>query len=333
MHPTLHSDPITGTKVIYAPQRAQRTNAFAEDLFTLPDGAQCPFCPGNETLTPAELYAIRSPGSPPNHPGWQLRIIPNAFPAVVLPSPSVGEGPGGANDSTPALGHHELLIESPNHDDSWTTLPTGQLALVLLSIRVRLLQWSQEKSILCAHIFKNVGCRAGASLAHPHLQLMGMAFTPHPTLREMERSQQYLHQHHSDYWSTLCSAKVQSNPLIIHQDDFFTTLCPPVSKVPYEAWLLPNQPAFHYHHLADADCDALAGHLQLVMNKLNRRLGPVTHNIIWRLPPLHDDPKPWYRWRIEIVPRLTSFAGFELGAGIYINPIPPQQAARDLNAP
>jgi UDPglucose--hexose-1-phosphate uridylyltransferase len=114
--------------------------------------------------------------------------------------------------------------------------------------------------------------------------------------------------------------------LIIHQDIEFVTLCPPVSRVPYELWLLPRQSGA-FESLSFDSYKTLAQHLQTILHRLEGCIGKVSHNIIWKLPPRGHASLPW---RIEILPRLTTFAGLELGSGLYVNPIRPELAANQL---
>jgi len=326
-HPTLHSDPITGVKVIYAPGRAERKNAFSDDINAMPtDDEPCPFCPGHESETPPEVFAVRSPQSEPNQPGWQLRIVPNRYPALQSPFEVAEE----MDPSLVATGYHEILIETEDHNASWTTIPTDQVALVFQAICSRLRQWGNDPAIQAVQIFKNVGLRAGATLVHPHLQMMAMGFPPHG--HEFLRSINYWHSHQRDYWQSLLDAEIKRPSRLLINDGTFASFCPPVSRVPYEMWILPIRSRFHFHVLSDGELQQLAAHVQLLLRWLENQFGPTAHNILWRLSPLQHTPLYSYRWRLEIVPRLINFAGYELSAGIYINPILPEVAAEKLRA-
>jgi UDPglucose--hexose-1-phosphate uridylyltransferase len=298
--PELCIDPITGAEVLYAPQRAKRINALVREPLILPNSDFCPFCPGNEEETPAEVY--RWPTSP--DVSWQLRIVPNRFPAVATQLFS----------DSPAYGRHEVLIESARHEDDWLSLSVEHLAHVFEAIAARLRHWSTDPRAHYIQVFKNVGSRAGATLGHPHLQLVSLNYRPERILKEMHHVQEK------------CPALLEYKNLVVQRDDNYVTLCPPVSRVPYELWLLPQQQTA-FDALSFDDYVKLAQHLQVSLHQLEAVIGKVAHNVIWKLPPTAHAHLPW---RIEVLPRLTTFAGLELGSGLYVNPIRPELAAAQL---
>jgi UDPglucose--hexose-1-phosphate uridylyltransferase len=316
--PRFEVDPITGTQVIYAPQRAERSNAFAIDVLDVPAGP-CPFCPGNEAETPPEVWAIRPAASRPNTPGWTARVVRNRYPTLAPP---------GAIASFDT-GLHEVLIETDRHEATWADMTAQELATTFEAIQHRLRTYAVDERLQSVQVFKNFGIRAGASLAHPHLQLLALCSTPAFLVRELQRSQAWTPQHGEDYWQqAIDQARAEERAVL--DEGGFVTVCPAVSRVPYEMWLLPTRPELHWQDAKRADFQALAQHVSRVMHQLQGALGFVAHNVIWRLPPLRESATPWYRWRLELVPRLITFAGFELGAGIYVNPILPTQAAARL---
>lgn len=300
--PELCIDPITGAEVLYAPQRARRTNALVREQLILPITDFCPFCPGHEEETPTAVY--RWP-TDPKQP-WHLRLVPNRFPAVTTSL---------LNESSPsAYGQHEVLIESARHDDDWLSLSIEHLAHIFEAIAHRLRHWSNDPRAQYVQVFKNVGTRAGATLGHPHLQLMSLDYCPMHIVHESQNLKKNLpalfdHQH-----------------LMVVEDAEHATLCPPVSRVPYELWLLPRKEGA-FQSLSFEAYLSLAHHLQTTLDRLEAVIGKVSHNIIWKLPPRGHAHLPW---RIEIMPRLTTFAGLELGSGLYVNPIRPELAAQQI---
>ncbi|HQR09605.1 MAG TPA: hypothetical protein PLN21_22475 [Gemmatales bacterium] len=295
-------DSITGAEVLYAPQRANRTNALVREPMILPVTDFCPFCPGHEEETPAELYRWPTDTSQP----WQLRLVPNRFPAVAAKLHN--------NASPSAYGQHEVLIESACHDDDWLSLSVENLAHIFEAIASRLRHWSSDPRAHYVQVFKNVGTRAGATLGHPHLQLMSLDYCPVHIVKEAQNLKEHL------------PALFAYQRLTIEKDANYVTLCPPVSRVPYELWLLPRH-AGAFETLGFEGYLALARHLQTMLHRLEAVIGKVSHNIIWKLPPRGHAHLPW---RIEIFPRLTTFAGLELGSGLYVNPIRPEKAAEQL---
>lgn len=288
--------------MLYAPQRARRTNALVREQLILPVTDFCPFCPGHEEETPPAIY--RWPIG--HNQRWQLRLVPNRFPAVATQLQSEA--------SPSACGHHEVLIESARHDDDWLSLSTEHLAQIMEAIATRLRHWSNDPRARYVQVFKNVGTRAGATLGHPHLQLMSLDYCPMHIVHEAQNLKEHL------------PALFQQQHLMIEQDASYVTLCPPVSRVPYEVWLLPRLSGA-FDKLSFEGYLTLARHLQSTLRRLEEVIGKVSHNIIWKLPPRDHAHLPW---RIEFFPRLTTFAGLELGSGLYVNPIRPELAAEQL---
>lgn len=303
--PQLCIDPITHVQVLYAPLRAKRTNALVREPCTLPVNDFCPFCPGHEKDTPPHVYRWPKAETTP----WQLRVVPNRFPAVA-------NGDEAADSA--AFGHHSVLIESAKHDDDWTSLTVEQLARILEACAIQLKAWLSDARSRFVQVFKNVGTRAGATLAHPHLQLMSLNHVPDYVSTEFSHSQAEIANH--------LQHMVNNRSLQVHADQHFVTLCPSVSRVPYEVWILPlhEKP---YTSLTEQEHQQLAQHIKVIHARLINAIGVVSHNIIWRLPPRGKDQYPW---RIEILPRLTTFAGLEIGSGLYVNPILPDAAAGHL---
>lgn len=302
-------DPITGHDVIYAPRRADRSNAFVRENLVMPEDSFCPFCVGNEAETPPEV--ARWPADPQQP--WQGRVIPNRFPIV-------------DTDSESGYGKHEIVIESSRHDASWVSMSSAELANVLLAVQQRIKHLESDARLQCIQVFKNVGVRAGASLAHPHLQIVGMEMIPAQLEGEKVLARRYREQHDCDYHQQL----LQQLPdeLVVNKSDDFVTLCPPVSKMPYEMRLMPLVKTA-YTGMSTTQLLELAKVLQQTHRQLTAAVGPVAHNILWKLPLRGEPQESWY---LEILPRLTTMAGLEFSTGIYVNPILPAVAAANLRS-
>lgn len=307
--PQLVVHPITGDEVLYAPLRARRANALIREQLVLPVSDFCPFCPGNEHETPPAIYRWPAASDTP----WQLRVVPNRFPVIATIDKHLQ--PEAASN---ALGRHEVLIESANHDDDWSSLPTVHLAQVLFAVGERVREWSTDPRSQQIQVFKNVGTRAGATLAHPHMQLLSMNYLPLRIVDEMKALEQVGSPYHLP--------QLQDLMLIVEHNISWMTYCPPVSRVPYEMCIVPPEHK-PFQHLSFDELLGLATHLQSTFHRLEAAVGKISHNVIWRLPPHYHDH---IAWRIEILPRMTTFAGLELGTGLYVNPIRPEVAARHL---
>lgn len=302
-------DPITCHDVIYAPRRADRSNAFVRETLVMPDDTFCPFCVGNEAETPPEV--ARWPVDPQQP--WQGRVIPNRFPIVDTNSES-------------GYGKHEIVIESANHDASWLSMTSAELANILLAVQQRIKHLESDPRLHCIQVFKNVGVRAGASLAHPHLQIVGLEMIPAQLDSEQALAHLQKQEHGCDYHQQL----LQQLPdeLVVNRNEAFVTLCPPVSKMPYEMRILPLS-STSYTGMSSNQLLELAKVLQQSLRQLTAAVGPVAHNILWKLPLRGEPQEAWY---LEILPRLTTMAGLEFNTGIYVNPILPAVAATNLRS-
>ncbi|HMO35127.1 MAG TPA: DUF4931 domain-containing protein [Gemmatales bacterium] len=310
-------DPVTGIEVLYAPERAERSHALVHDGLELPEDAFCPFCPGHEAHTPPEIARW------PEEPTWQGRIIPNRFPIVdtniqTKPRTAIYPYPG---PPLPAYGRHELIIESPRHHDTWLTQTSSELVQILGATQARVRSMFQDEQIQCVQVFKNMGVRAGASLSHPHLQIVGLGFLP----ASLERTKPAPLSRETDELY-LSPASSGLSRLLLDKTDHFVAYCPPVSLVPYQMRIQPRC-AVPYPELSSAQSLELAILLQKALRLLFSYLGPTAHNVLWQIPPRRQQP---HYWHLDIMPRLTTMAGLEWLTQLHVNPILPVVAAEHL---
>lgn len=187
--PELRRDPITGRWVIFAAERAQRPADFAFEERE-PATAHCPFCEGHEADTPPEIQADRANGSLPNKPGWRVRVVPNKYPALRIEGDLDKEGEG-LYDRMNGIGAHEVFIEGPQHESSITALPHETFKSTVLAYRDRLRDLKKDRRLAYALVFKNVGARAGASLAHNHSQLIATPVVPIRVKQEIDGAHRF----------------------------------------------------------------------------------------------------------------------------------------------
>jgi UDPglucose--hexose-1-phosphate uridylyltransferase len=314
----LRSDPIVGRKVYIAEDRAGRPNDYAGVRIAETPATNCPFCAGHEGQTPAATAEI--PGDGP----WQVRVIPNKYPAVrydAMEAAGAAEAP---------LGAHEVIVESPRHLRDVTELSTDELATVLSVYRDRLRYWSKDERLRHATLFKNVGFAAGASLGHVHTQLVALPFVPATVEAELEGSRRHYQSRGECIYCRLLADELRTGARLVAQQGSFAAFCASAGRQPYETWLLPQQHAAQFHELADGDLAAFASLLQQVLGKLRQRLGELSYNLILHTLPFHSDEARLYHWHWELIPRTSHFAGLEWGAGVHINPLAPERAAQRL---
>lgn len=328
--PEFRQNVITGNRVVIAEDRAARPGAFAK--WPTPDeSGMCPFCEGNESETPPEVLAVRSTDSQPNGPGWQVRIVPNRYPALSQMPEVTGASLDSAtsrrgNDWTPcqdAIGRHEVIIESPTHIQSFTELAPEAMSQVVRCYRDRLRQLAECDNIACAVLFKNSGAGAGASLSHIHSQLMALPFVPQSIEQELERCD-------LSTWSDWLEHEQSAGERIVCSDDNYVVLCPFASRFPLETWIVPTVDDAHFETMSNERVDALATLLQGTLSRLEATTAGAAYNFYLRTAPWRTDIPAGYRWRVEIVPRLVNPGGFEWATGIHLNPISPERATQAL---
>ncbi len=328
----LRQDPVTGRRVIIAPGRALRPSDF-RDPDTRPDFADksgsCPFCEGSEGLTPPEILALRPPPSPANSPSWLVRVVPNKYPAL-SPEGDIERKTEGIFESIGGWGTHEVIIESPGHDQTFATMTEGQIGRVFQTFRSRILDLKKDPRLQYILIFKNHGYAAGATLRHPHSQLLAMPVVPSEVSRELQWAESYFKLKEHCLFCDMLQQEVAAGTRMIDRNEDFVALAPYASRFPFEARILPRKHESAFENMPAASLENLARSVKRLMAKLDSALALPASNLVIHTAPLGEAPLDYYHWHIEVMPRLSKIGGFELGSGIYINPMPPEEAARRL---
>jgi UDPglucose--hexose-1-phosphate uridylyltransferase len=339
--PEIRIDQLTGLRTILAAARADRPNAFTVERRPLPDPEGCPFCGGREQSTPGEVWATRPQGGEPNTPGWAQRAVPNLYPALKPgganpPAPERDSGFSAAADplratarvrepdlfsSRPAIGAQEVIVHSPRHVSSLIELDPEELAGAVAAWRARMRAHADAALV---QLILNEGPGAGASREHSHAQLYVLPFVPAAVARERERVASYRERTGgSGLLSDVLAEEVRRGERLVAIDDEAALVCPWASRSPYELRLIPRQesPRFEDDETGAAMLGtamrALAGHFD----------GPPELNLWVRSAPRGTDH---FHWHIDIAPKLTVKAGFEMATGVDINVYPPERAAADL---
>lgn len=331
-------DPLKGAWVITENQRTRQPREFIIERQQTPITV-CPFCPGQESKTPAEVFALRPDDSPANRPGWQVRVVPNKFPVLRIEG-HLQEHEFGLYRGIPGVGAHEVIIETPDHRRSLADLDIRETAGVLQAYRARLLDLRQDLRFRYLQIFKNHGVEAGAPLPHAHSQLMAVPITPPVVRRELNSCRKHYLETGRCLICDLLAQEIADGRRVVFNDGQFLVLAPYASCFPFELCLFP---ILHNHDFAlqsDAELLACAKALQNMLRRLYRLLEDPPYNfILHTAPPIkaqNDKPGNWetlpmdYHWHIELVPRLNQIAGFEWGSGFFINSLPPENAAAFL---
>ncbi len=327
--PELRKDPVTRRWVIIATERAARPTDFPRGEVETNASEACPFCEGREGRTPPEIAAIRRPGTAPNAPGWQVRVVPNKYPALRIEG-STAVTLDGVFELMGGVGAHEVIIETPHHTDHPARMAPERLAPVLWMYRERYRDLDRDERFKYLLLFRNHGRSAGASLSHPHSQLIALPIVPKRAMEELEGAQQYFAREGRCLYCDIVRQEEAQRTRLVWQNDDFVAFAPYASWCPFELWVLPRAHTASFGELGDGQIPRLAEMLHQVLGRLHTCLGNPPYNYIIHTAPYEGKAGHFYHWHIEVIPRLSQVAGFEWGSGFYINTVPPEDAARYL---
>jgi UDPglucose--hexose-1-phosphate uridylyltransferase len=373
--PEYRQDPLTDRIVIVAEERASRPHQFDIENSYVSDDSEtyrkfCPFCEGNENLTPNEITAFRVAGSLPDSSGWSVRVVPNKFPAVIhnIPDFPVSFNEYGwfsnysnkfyhpenklFNQPVPGFGHHEVIVDTPRHILSISEMSDNEVVDMFRMYQNRLQSLRQEKCWEYVQIFKNVGAAAGASISHSHSQLLAMPFVPRKILLIWDTAASYPLFSKSSYplfsktkrkkqnlpacaWCDRLKSELSEQKRIVEETPHFVTLCPFVSRFPCEVEIYPKP------HESNFDDNTRIPEFALLVRRTIMRLEkavtglkkPLAYNLVLNTEPFDSSClslKNIFHWHLSILPSLARAAGFEWGTGLHINPVSPEKAAFQL---
>jgi len=326
--PELRKDPIIGRWVIVSTERGKRPSSFSEPEKKTKEGF-CPLCPGNEDKTPPEVYADRPHGSHPDTPGWSLRVVPNKFPALRVEGDLDRRGEG-IYDKMNGVGAHEVIVECEGHNDTPASIPVSHFEKVLLTYRARINELYKDTRFKCVSVFRNQGEAAGASLAHPHSQLIALPVVPKRLTEELNGAREYFNYKERCVYCDIIRQEREQKVRIIGENEDFLSLAPFSSRFPFETWVIPRRHLSSFEDTPESYYASLAEIFSDVLKRLKVSLGDPPYNFILHTSPGHESINGYYHWHFDIIPRVTKVAGFEWGSGFYINPTSPEDAAEFL---
>ncbi|MGZ5424452.1 MAG: galactose-1-phosphate uridylyltransferase [Candidatus Aminicenantales bacterium] len=335
----LRKDLISGRWVIIASERSKRPDDFRPHgaVAPAPEAAGfCPFCEGNEGKTPPEVFALRAAGTAPDSPGWTVRVVPNKFPAL-NPGPPPPRATRGVYQSMEGRGIHEVVIENPNHAFELADLPVSHVRYVLGVFQKRILAIERGFHYQYVQVFKNKGKEAGASLSHPHSQIVATPIIPKRVKEEMYGADRLFRTFKECGFCRILREEEAAGSRLIARNAQFTAFAPYASRFPFEMTIYPKRHSAFFTEVREDELLTLAEILKHVLTRLKETVGDPPFNLV-----LHQAPNPssslkkWpdielrSHWHLEIIPILTKVAGFEWGTGFYINPVPPETGAQFL---
>jgi UDPglucose--hexose-1-phosphate uridylyltransferase len=329
--PELRKDPVTGRWVIISTERRKRPNDFRIERAIALRHDCCPFCPGHEDLTPPEVLAYRQNGAAPNAPGWDLRVVPNKFPALQVEGGLNREGEG-MFDRMNGIGAHEVIIESPAHDRTLATMAEGEIERLLWAFRERILDLKQDRRLQYILIFKNHGAPAGATLEHTHSQLIALPLVPDFAREELDGARRHFEAKQRCVFCDILHQELADLRRVVLENADCVAVAPYAPRFPFETWLLPRRHRARFEDAARHEYESLARLLKSVLMRVDRALERPAYNLILHTAPFAEPVEEIYHWHLELMPKLTRTAGFEWGTGFHINPTSPEEATRVLRS-
>lgn len=319
----LRKDPIVGRWVIISTERGKRPHDFPQEKTERREGL-CPLCPGSERMTPPEILTYRKDGG-----GWTLRVVPNKFPALRIEG-DLGKAGDGIYDRMHGIGAHEVVIETERHDLDLFDLPEERVGDVFRAYRDRILDLKQDQRFKSVLVFKNHGAAAGASLSHSHSQLIALPVIPKRVMEEMGGCREYYRFRDRCLFCDIIVQEMEQKVRIVEETGEFLAYSPYAPRFPFETWIVPKRHQCAYEMIEEGQIKPLASIFRRTLRRLNLALENPPFNFIIHSAAFLERAAEFYHWHVEIMPKLTRVAGFEWGSGFYINPTPPEEAAKYL---
>lgn len=322
--PELRQDPTTYDWIIIAKERAKRPNVFRKNNMletSLPVYIkECPFCQGNEHKTPEAIDIYGTPDK------WRIRVVPNKFPALT-PEGDTKREEQRLFRKAHGYGRHEVVIETPLHNELIPFMNNEHVEELITVYRDRYHALKKDPNVKIIIIFKNHGERAGTSLEHPHTQIVASPVVPPYIRRKYEVTTQHFDNTGRCLHHDIQRVELEEGIRIVAHTKHFVVIHPFASRYPFETWIMPIEHKSSFGNITDDEVKDLAGVLKDALLKLYLSLKNPDYNFVIHTAPVDDEHKSYYLWHIQIIPRLTHIAGFELGSGIYINVAMPEETA------
>jgi UDPglucose--hexose-1-phosphate uridylyltransferase len=314
--------------VIIAAKRAGRPNEFQGPETRRADQS-CPFCAGQEHRTPPPTAVYHSGMAGGSSGLWQVRVVPNLFPALQEPGPFAPQHHGPYQWSR-GVGVHEVLIESPRHVAHMSQQSDEEIDLTFRAYRDRIQAAGQVAGVAHALVFKNAGPAAGASLEHAHSHLTATPMVPALVREEMDGVRRHDRQYGRCVFCDMIQQEQRDLIRVLERTAHFIAFCPFASRFAGETWILPLQHACHFQQTSDECLPELGRLVRRSVQRLENALGRPAYNYVIHTAPFDIECKDHYHWHIEILPRIAKAGGFEWGTGYFINSVPPEEAALAL---
>ena len=325
----LRKDPVTGRWVIISTERRKRPSDFQLDPVVATPDPSCPFCEGHEQMTPPEILATRHNGGGGNQPGWELRVIPNQFPVLRVEG-TLDRQAEGLFDKMNGVGAHEVIIESPRHEETLATMGEEAVEGVLWACRERVLDLKRDQRFRYIIIFKNHGRAAGATLAHSCSQIIALPIVPREVRDEVDGARAHFVAKERCVYCDIVRQELGDRRRVIAENADMAVVAPFAPRFPFETWVLPKQHRSLFEDAPRHEYASLARVLGDLLRRMNATLDRPPYNLLIHSAPVVEQAGEYYHWHVEVIPKLTKVAGFEWATGFYLNPTSPEEAAQVL---
>jgi len=327
----IRQDIATKNWTIFAVERSKRPDDFKDKRkrkVLKNFDRDCPFCKGNEQMTPEDIMVLRDKSG-----DWTVRVVPNKFP--ILENDEIKECDNYLRNAGPYLevdgkGNHEVIIESPEHNLNLCNMGLKHVEDIIGVYKTRFMGLSRRESCQNVVIFRNQGFRAGTSLVHPHSQLVAIPFMPAFMRDKFYEAKKYFDGSGECVYCKIIEHEKKTGERVIYENEEFIAIAPYASVVPYNILILPKEHQACFAQIKQKSVENLASILVITLKKLYNLLDNPDYNYIIDSAPLKQTGNRYYHWHLEILPRLVTKAGFEIGSGINVNTILPEECAKLL---
>jgi len=327
--PELRKDPLSNVWVLISPERRKRPHYLDLPVETSFSREHCPFCENNEELAPPEIFALRLPESKANQPGWQVRVIPNKFPAVRVDG-NLESSIWGSFERITGVGSHEVVIENPDHDKGLNELEVTHIQDIFLTIKERILDLKGDIRFEFVQVFKNQGPLAGATIPHPHMQIMAMPVVPTAVRGNLKMAETFFEKNQRCFYCHNYRQEKTQEIRLLTENYHFMAFAPFASRFPFQLTIIPKIHNSRFEESVEGMFKDLAEIVKLGLIRINKALNKPSFHLLLHNSPFKMDCKDYFHWHLEIIPVISGTGGFELATGCYINPYPPEEAIEVL---
>lgn len=311
----LRYDILTGNSVIISENRASRPNEMAtpanKPVYDIKDTSNCPFCPGNEEKTPPNFMVKGDP--------WHIRIVPNKYPAVSSTNYNYDYDDFYCTENI--SGSHYVIIDSNKHFNYVHNMTIEEIVSLLHAYAHSIDVLYKEKNIKYVQVFKNYKKEGGSSLEHTHSQVIALSFIPEKIKTIIDNAEKYYKQNNRCIFCDILNKELAQDSRVIYKTDSFTAFCPYASMFAHEISIYPNKHMSNFSSMADSEYSELAATLKFVFSKLYTVLNDPAFNMY--ISCIKDETN-YFHWSIDVIPRTSIQAGFELSTGVMLNTVAPE---------